>query len=332
MPNIPLLWEKILSSKNILLINHIRMDPDAFWSLSWFHQILEKMWKNVKAINDDLVPENFWFLKQNHIISTDLVLFPHLTREGIKGWVPDLIISFDAASIDQLGQSYTKNKQIFDSTDFFVIDHHLSNPQFGQYNIIKTDFSSTCEIVFDIIEQLNYIKYMDKSIATCLFTGMITDTNIFYNQNTTPNTHRIAWKLMKHWADFRAPIFEFYKKKSFKASKLWWEILKDMKQIEVSSKIITYSLVKQEYFEKTWTSDEDISGLINEFLSNIENSDVCFLLYPLKDWKVKASFRSKEIDVSKICQKYWWWWHKLAAWCSVDMKIWDFEKEIIKNF
>ena len=331
MSQIPLLWKKIKSAQNILLINHIRMDPDAFGSLSWFYQILEKLWKNVKAVNDEQVPENFWFLWQNHIIEPSL---------DIQNFNPDLIISLDASSTEQLGKSYSNNRKIFNSTDFFVIDHHISNPWFGQYNIIKTYFSSTCEIVYDIIEQLNYVEYMDKSIATCLFTGMITDTNIFYNQNTTPNTHRIAWELMKHWADFRAPIFEFYKKKGFNTSKLWWEILKDMKQITtpLSSKgeglgvRVTYSIVKQEYFEKTWTTDEDISGLINEFLSNIENSDVCFLLYPLKDWKIKASFRSKEIDVSKICQKYWWWWHKLAAWCSVDMEIWDFEKEIIKNF
>ncbi len=343
MSHIPLLWEKINSAQNILLINHIRMDPDAFWSLSWFFKILEKLWKNVKAINDENVPENFWFLSQSHIIETGL---------DIQKFSPDLIISFDAASIDQLGQTYINNKEIFDTTDFFVIDHHLSNPWFAQYNIIKTDFSSTCEIVYEIIEELNFTKYMDKSIATCIFTGMITDTNIFYNKNTTPNTHRIAWELMKHWADFRAPIFEFYKKKSFKASKLWWEILKDMKQVTTPFSpeseiiknsplqrgarggeiLITYSLVKQEYFDKTNTTDEDISGLINEFLSNIENSNVCFLLYPLKDWKIKASFRSKEIDVSKICQKYWGWGHKLAAWCSVDMNIKDFEKEILKNF
>ncbi len=323
MSHIPLLWEKIKYSSNILLINHIRMDPDAFWSLSWFYQILKKLWKNVEAINDEKTPENFWFLEQNHIINPDL---------DITAFNPDLIISFDASSLDQLWKQYSENIDIFQNTDFFVIDHHLSNPAFGQYNIIKTDYSSTCEIVFEIIEELNYLEYMDNSIATCIFTWMITDTNIFYNQNTTPNTHRVAGELMNHWADFRAPIFEFYKKKSFKQSKLWWEILSKLQQVEKNWKLITYALVNNKDFEKTWTTDEDISGLINEFLSNMENSDVCFLLYPLKDWLIKASFRSKEIDVSKICQSYWGWGHKLAAWCSVDKDIDDFEKEILKNF
>ncbi|MCD5380562.1 bifunctional oligoribonuclease/PAP phosphatase NrnA [Candidatus Gracilibacteria bacterium] len=323
MSHISLLGKKIDGAQNILLINHIRMDPDAFGSLSGFYQILKKLGKNVLAINDEQTPDNFGFLGQNHIIDSSA---------DIKTFNPELIISFDAASIDQLGKSYTSNKSIFDSTDFFVIDHHLSNPAFGQYNIIKTDYSSTCEIVYEIIEELNFIQYMDKSIATCIFTGMITDTNIFYNQNTTPNTHRVAAGLMNHGADFRAPIFEFYKKKSFSQSKLWGEILRELQQVEINGNLITYALVKPEHFDNTGTTDEDISGLINEFLSNMENSDVCFLLYPLKDGLIKASFRSKEMDVSKICQSYGGGGHKLAAGCSVKMEIGDFEKAILGNF
>ncbi len=341
MSSIPLLWEKIASAENILLINHIRMDPDAFWSLAGLAQILHSMWKNVQAINDEVAPEDFSFLWQNHLIN------PHL---NIQEFNPDLIISLDAASLDQLWNSYSDNKEIFDSRDFFVVDHHISNPWFWQYNIIKTDFSSTCEIVYSIIEELNYSEYMNANIATCLFAGIITDTNVFYNQNTSPNTHRIAWELMTCWANFRLPITEFYKKKSFKASKLWGEVLKDMEQIVIplSSKhnsplqrgtrggekekiLITYALVKQEYFDKTKTTDIDISGLINEFLSNMENWDVSFLLYPLKNWQIKASMRSQEINISTVCQKFWWGGHKLAWGFSSNKTIEEIKDDILEE-
>jgi phosphoesterase RecJ-like protein len=322
MQNIFLLWEKINSSKNIILINHIRMDPDAFWSLTAFYQILKKLDKNIIVLNDETPPNNFKFLFKEKIFQ----------KEPIKSsFIPDLIISFDAASIDQLWNSYLNNKEIFEKTDFFVIDHHLSNPWFWKYNIIKTDYSSTCEIVYELIEELKYLQYMDQKIATALFSWIITDTNIFYNQNTSPNTHRIAWELMKYWADFRAPIFEFYQKKNFKATKLWWEILSQIKQIKTKKKTFTYGIVNVEMFEKTNTNDNDISWLVNEFLANISWSDVWFLLYPLKNWKNKASFRSKEIDISILCQKFWWWWHKLAAGFQSDEKIEDLEKEIINE-
>lgn len=321
MPNIKLLWEKISSSKNIVLINHIRMDPDAFWSLTAFYQILKKLGKNIVILNDENPPDNFNFIFKEKIFQ----------KEKIKqSFIPDLIISFDAASIDQLWNSYLNNKETFEKTDFFVIDHHLSNPAFGQYNIIKTDYSSTCEIIFEIIEELDFIKFMDEKIATCIFSGIITDTNIFYNQNTTPNTHRVAWELMKHWANFRAPIFEFYQKKKFKSTKLWWEILSWIKQVKTKKKTFTYALVTPQMFEKTNTNDNDIAGLTNEFLANISWSDVWFLLYPIKNWKIKASFRSNEIDVSEICKRFWWGGHKLAAGFSSNKNITELEEEIIE--
>lgn len=315
-----LLWEKIKSSNNILLINHIRMDPDAFWSLSAFYQILIKMWKNVISLNDETPPSNFKFMFKEKIFKTELIK---------KDF--DLIISFDAASLEQLWNSYINNKNIFEKTVFFVIDHHLSNPWFWDYNIIKTDYSSTCEIVYELIEELDYLQYMDNQIATCLFSWIITDTNIFYNQNTTTNTHRVAGELMKHWADFRAPIYEFYQKKKFKSTKLWWKILCKIKQVKTKKKTFTYWIVTPEMFEKTNTNDNDIAGLVNEFLANISGSDVWFLLYPIKNWKNKASFRSNKIDVSELCQKFWWWGHKLAAWFSSDLDIYELEEKILEE-
>jgi len=296
MSNISLLWKKIKSSENILLINHIRMDPDAFWSLTAFYQILKKLDKNIVVLNDETPPDNFKFIFKEKIFETNLQESPFLPSRGthVKGstfseeWrkregLFDLIISFDAASLDQLGNSYINNKEIFDSTDFFVIDHHKTNPNFWKYNIIKTDYSSTCEITYEIIEELGYIDYMDEKIATCLFSWIITDTNIFYNQNTTPNTHRVAGELMDHWANFRAPIFEFYQKKKFKQTKLWWEILSRIKQVKTKKKTFTYWIVDKSIVEKTNTNDNDIVGLTNEFVASISSIDLWLLLYTIKN-------------------------------------------------
>lgn len=301
-------WKKIILANNILLINHIRMDPDAFWSLSAFYWVLKKLWKNVNAINDELAPKDFCFLNFTNIFETDI---------DIKKFSPDLIISFDAASSDQLWKIYKNNKEVFDKNDFYVIDHHITNPWFWKYNIINTKASSTCEIVFYIIEKLNLTKYIDEKIATNLYTWIITDTNIFYNSNTTSETLKTASKLIELWADFRSPVFEFYKKRSFNKVKLRWEIMKGLKSIN-NWKII-YWLVKEEYFIKTNTTEKDVSGLINEFLSNIEWMEVCFLIYKIENWEIKASFRSKEnFNVWEFCKRFWWWWHKNAAWFSLN--------------
>lgn len=313
-------WKLLENSKNILLINHIRMDPDAFGSLSGLYLLLKKQWYNIAAINDENTPKEYDFLGCNEIIQPDL---------DIKKFNPDLIISLDAASIWQLWETYIKNKQIFDTTDFVVFDHHKTNPGFGTLNIIDIESSSTCELVFRAIEHLWFQKDIDSHIATNLTAWIHTDTNIFYNENTTPTTLRVAAKLMEFWADFRSPMFEFYKKKTFKRTKLWWEILKDIQQ-DYDWKI-TYAIVEKELFKKTDTNNWDTTGITNEFLANMDGSEVCFMLYPIWDGKIKWSLRGKSIDVSSVCAELGWGGHKLAAGFSTDLPMEEISQLLLEK-
>ncbi|USN58644.1 MAG: DHH family phosphoesterase [Candidatus Peribacteria bacterium] len=284
------------------------MDPDAFGSLAGFYRILKNIGGyTLKATNDELPPESFGFLNSSHIIEPDL---------DIKKFQPDLIISFDASSIDQLGNQYRQYEKTFANTEFVVIDHHISNPGFGKLNLINTDASSTCEIVWHIIETLGLEQYVDRQIATLLTTGLLTDTNIYYNANTTGDTLRTGAKLLDNDADFRLPMFEFYKKKEFYKSKLWGEVLRNLEREQYMTSpqpspskregdtYIYWSIITSEMFAATETSDVDVSGLINEFLANLEGMEVCFLLYPLPDGKIKASLRSNSFDVSELCQSF----------------------------
>jgi len=310
---------KILAkSKKILLINHVRMDPDCFGSLSALYYILKKEWFEVKAINDDKIPEDFKFLIDDDFIENNL---------NLKEYNPDLIISLDAASLDQLWNTYKNNIDIFNNTTFVAIDHHITNPWFWSLNLIDTSSSSTCELLFEILETIWLDKIIDSKIATMLLTWIYTDTNIYYNTNTTPKTLETWAKLMRLWADFRKPIFEFFRKKEFNKTKLWWEVLKDIK-ITDNWKIVWWIITK-ELFTKTNTTDKDTSWLINEFLANISWNEVCFILYPLKNWQIKTSFRSSWFDVSKFCQSFGWWWHKQAAWFNSEKTILEVEQEIL---
>jgi len=81
------------NSKKILLINHIKMDADAFGSLAALFLVLQKMSKSVKAVNDSETPKDFDFLLDKKIIEPEL---------DISEFNPDLIISLDAASQSQL--------------------------------------------------------------------------------------------------------------------------------------------------------------------------------------------------------------------------------------
>lgn len=314
-------WELIKKHKKILMINHTRMDPDAFWSLTWFYNLLKNIWwYEIKATNDEKTPEEFSFLWNNEIIEPNL---------DIETFNPDLIISFDASNLEQLWNTYKNYKNVFGNKDFVIIDHHITNPWFWKLNIIDTTASSSCELVFEIIEILDLTKYIDKNIATLLTAWLLTDTNIYYNSNTTSKTLLTWAKLMDFWADFRLPMFNFFKKKEFNKSRLWWEVLKDLKKSD-DWKIVWWIITK-EIFEKTSTTDKDTSWLINEFLANISWCEISFLLYPLDNWLIKASFRSSWFDVSNLCLSFWWWWHKLASGFTSIKNLEEIEKEVLEK-
>lgn len=321
MKNIKELKKLIDNSKKILLINHIKMDADAFWSLASLYLIFKKIWKNVKAVNDSETPKDFDFLLKEKIIEPELDLYEYN---------PDLIISLDAASTSQLWEVFLKYKDLFEKTDFVVIDHHQTNSWFWSLNFVFPEYSSACELLFDILKELDLKKLIDEQIATLLIAGIHTDTNIFYNQNTTPNTLKVASKLIKLWADFRSPIYNFFQKISFQRLKLFGIAISSLKKIDELNLI--YWSLENEDFKNSQTTLEDTTGIINK-LSNIEENEVIFMIYEDKN-KLKISFRSKNLDIWSFCSSFPnWWWHKNAAWFSLEnISLKEAEKIILTKF
>ncbi len=310
------------NSQKILLINHRRMDGDAYGSLAGFYYMLQKFWNyKVIATNDEITPESFQFLDENQIFDTDIAL---------ADFAPELIISFDVASLEQLGNVYKNNTSLFQNTTWVNIDHHISNNLFGNINIVDTSASSTCEIVWDIIKDFELEKYMDAKIATFLLTGIITDTNSFFNTNSSPKSLQSASEIMKFQPRHQDIIINLFKKKPYARLKLWGHILENLKDIK-NGKIV-WNSVPQSLFIQTKTTDKDISGLIDEFLTTLDGLEVWFLLYELPDKKIKWSFRSKTdlVDLNVFCSKWWGWWHARASWFVVEGKnIYEVEQEVI---
>lgn len=310
----------IEKNSKFLLINHIRMDPDAFWSLAGFYFLLKKLNKQVKAINDEATPKDFSFLTSENIIEPNL---------NIQEFNPDIIISFDAASLDQLGKSYADNTKIFAEKPFVVIDHHATNPSFWKINFIDIKASSSAEIVYTIIKTLWYENLIDENIATLLLAGIHADTNTFYNKNTTSYTLEVAGKLLDLKARNKEIIFEFFRKKSLKKIQLWWKMMQEVKQ----ENGITYSSVPYEWYKDSTDWDQLLKWFANEMLANIKWTQVALFLYELQDKSVKASFRSNrdDIDVAQLCTEFWGGWHKLAAWFTSQENIKTLENILIQK-
>ncbi|MDQ7009741.1 MAG: bifunctional oligoribonuclease/PAP phosphatase NrnA [Candidatus Gracilibacteria bacterium] len=318
------LGEKIQKAEKIALFSHVRMDPDTFGSSTALYYILEKMGKRVVLLNDEKAPEDFSFLGANELISTNY---------NLSNFNPELIISLDAASIGQLAKSYENNKDIIKKLPFFVIDHHITNPGFGKINIIDINSSSTCELLFNILKENNLIKYIDKKIATLLMAGILTDTNTFYNTNVTPETHKVTAQLLELGADSRTGIFNFFKKKSLLKLQVLAKAITKIKieknKLENGKNIVYTSLSKKD-LEELGATDKQTNGII-EYLINIENTEIAFIVYTLENGTNKCSFRSQNYNVSELAQKFDGGGHKQASGFSSEKDINEIIEQILEN-
>ena len=317
------LKNKIESSQKILLINHLWMDWDALGSLWALYLILQKMWKDVKATNDCSIPDTFSFLWISEIIVPQL---------DIEEFDPDLIIALDSWDLSRLWESYTNYSQIFQKKDFAQFDHHVSNDAYADINIIKSDSTSTCELLYQSLEELWMQEYADKQIATLLMMWILTDTNIFYNTNTTLETFQVATELFELWGDTRLVINELFRKKDFVKSKLWGESLAVSRQY-LGWKIVG-SIITEKMLAKTWmTSNKaDVKWFINLFFANIDGALVAYVLCQTDKW-VKWSLRSnnENIDVAKIAATFGWGWHARAAWLFMECSLEEAEEKLINK-
>jgi len=131
-------WEKIEKAKHIALLTHVNPDADTLGSALGFWHFLKSIGKKATVVNTTTLPYNLDFL-------------PGI--EKVQKKIPpksDLWISFDCGSFDRLG---VEKKEVF----LINFDHHRSNTNYGNINIIDPDGAATAEVVFNFIEKSSHI-------------------------------------------------------------------------------------------------------------------------------------------------------------------------------
>jgi len=181
----------------------------------------------------------------------------------------DLIITLHTPSLDNLGEIYEKNTDLFFETPIINIDHHPNNEYYGQINHVDLTATSTAEIVANLIEEFES-GLMDESIATSLLTGIIVETNSFQHVKTTPKAFLKASQLIAQGGRHQDIIRELYKTKSISLLKLWGRALARLREIKELS--MAYSIVNFQDIEKTAAKPEDISGVMKELVVSLTES------------------------------------------------------------
>src|SRR3990167_8616996 len=280
--------EILKTKQRILLLTHKNPDGDAIGSILALYLSLKKLGKDVVAVCNDPAPAVFEYLPQikeisqnfangrDFVISLDVsqtkadkVLYkivgdklniiitpvsgnftPEMVMTAAGSFNFETVVVLDSTDLERIGSPYEKNPEVFYEVPVVNIDHHAGNDQFGKINWVDITATSTSEILVSVLEALTGDpKFIDEDIATALLTGIITDTNSFQNNNTTPKSLTVAAQLVAFGGRQQEIIRHVFKTKPLTTLKLWGRILENVKE-EKDHRFI-WSKISHKDFEET---------------------------------------------------------------------------------
>jgi len=297
---------RITQAKKPLFVMHKKPDGDTLGSALALAHWLEAEGKNAIIFCKDVAPKHYDFIPKFDRVRNDPAIF----EQDV-----DLIVVLDSgdlmyAGVHEIIEGLSKDLPIIN------IDHHATNQNYGQLNLVDAEASSTAEVVYNFFSH-NNVK-IDKHIATALLVGILTDTTNFTNPGTTVSSMRVASELISHGARTNEISKNLLKNKSIDALRLWGKTLARLEENKELNMAI--AVIKKEDFTDIQSPGEAVEGVAN-FLNALLNVSLVLVLRETDDGFVKGSFRSTDVDVSQIAQALGGGGHKKAAGFTIKGKL-----------
>ena len=311
---------------NIVITSHIAPDGDAMGSSLGLAGVLNAIGKTVKVITPDMPPRNLMFLPG----AKEIVAYSKYSEFAEKLiHDADLIFALDyndLKRIDKVGDAVASA-----TAPKVMIDHHLMPSDFVDVKISHPEVSSTSMLVFRVLCRLELFPYIDKNVAACIFTGMMTDTGNFSYNSNDPDLYVVISELLKKGINKDAIYSKVYNSNTADRLRLnGYAIAQKMKVYEnYRGALITLTRDELNSFHY---QKGDTESLVNMPLS-VPELVFSFFLREENDY-IKVSSRSKgNFPVNKICEDHFnGGGHKNAAggefFGSMDDAIARFEQVI----
>ena len=191
------------------------------------------------------------------------------------------------------------------------IDHHISNSGCGDINIIEPEKSSTCELLYGLLEE----DKIDEDIAKALYIGIVHDTGVFQYSNTSPETLKLAAELIKFGFDFPKLIDETFYEKTYVQSQIMGRAI--LESIRFMGGKCIVSMVDRKMMDFYQVEPSDLDGIVNQ-LRIVKGVECAIFMYEVKPMEYKVSMRSNGIvGVAAIAVKFGGGGHVRAAGCSM---------------
>jgi phosphoesterase RecJ-like protein len=305
----------INQANRIAILSHVRPDCDAIGSQLALALSLQQLGKEVSAWNEDGLPESFRFLEKS-----DLIHRPPGEPETF-----DLAIALDTASQQRLG---TALHAIRHANQWINVDHHASNPGYGDLVYIDPIAPATGQIVYEFLRAENLP--VTQAAADALYAAISTDTGSFRYSNTTARTFEIIAELIKNGTNAAAIANNLYESYPKRRVQLLGELLSQAR-FDADDRIASMALAR-ETKQRLGIHPDDVDGLI-DYIRAVKTVVVALFFEELPEGRIRLSMRSKDdsLDVNKISGEFGGGGHPRAAGARIRGNLEEVRSKVLKR-
>lgn len=290
-------FENLFSeAQHIIITNHVNPDGDAMGSALGLNGVLSKLGFSTRVIVPNSYPDFLSWMSGHD----DVLVFEENEEEAhAELKKSDLIIHLDYNALHRSGPMINALQNA--EAKRMLIDHHQQPESFPDAIYSDTSMSSTSEMVFHLLKALNWDDSIGLEEASCLYTGIITDTGNFRFSSTSPQTHAVAARFLEIGVQPHEIAALVYDTNTGDRLKLLSRALENMEVIPESNAVLIH--LSQSDLQEFSFKKGDTEGFVNYGLSLLGIRLSVFLSE--KDGMIKISFRSKgKFDVNKLARAH----------------------------
>ena len=291
--------------KTAAIAGHVRPDGDCVGSCMGMYLYLKKHYPQIQV---DV------YLEEIRDVFSYIEGIDQIKHEWQEGKKYDLLLLFDVSSRDRIGLA----KEALDTAEHTVcIDHHVTNTGIAMVNHIEPNASSTCEVLYKLMDP----EKITKEIAEAIYTGIIHDSGVFQYSCTGSETMEIGGKLMAKGIDFAKIIKDSFYTKTYAQNQIMGRTIMESIMLMNGQCIVGY--VRQKDLKFYGLTPKDLDGIVNQ-LQNTKGVEVAIFLYETGVQEYKVSMRSNGIvDVAKVASYFGGGGHVRAAGCTMQGSVHD---------
>ena len=231
--------------------------------------------------------------------------------EAVLDYIPEgeweAVVACDCGDGKRLGDSFGPALRAF--RPLLVVDHHISNDNFGDLNLVVPSASSTSELIYDLLDELGIA--VSPRVAECLLTGIMADTGGFRYSSTGARTFAICERLVRAGAHPDKIAQNLYGNRRMEAVLLQAEVLRQMKT-HAQGKVVEL-FVDEEMMQRFGASAEDCDNLVE---AGRDIAGVLISVSIRRDsglWRVSMRSKHEDLDVSQVARYFGGGGHRQAA-------------------